>query len=48
LREVPGVKMSSFLEWLQSLAAAVIDLLQKILPRRCPIPWRPNAPALVF
>lgn len=30
------------LDWLRSLAAAVIDVLQKFLPRRCPIPWQPD------
>jgi dienelactone hydrolase len=40
--------MSRFFDWLRGLLAAVIDVLQKILPNRCPIPWRPNALAPVF
>ena len=40
--------MSGFLDWLRNIAAAVIRLLEKLLPRRCAIPWRPNALAPVF
>jgi len=40
--------VGGLLDWLRNRAATVTDLVQKVLPRRCPIPWRPNALAPVF
>jgi hypothetical protein len=40
--------MSGPIDWIRNQAAQIIDVFQKILRPRCPIPWRPNALAPVF